>query len=63
MDFERIVKATLAMCTAGIITIAAIHTRSTNVRANAQQSDDQWKIGLSIAPDFINMTGKDPELV
>jgi hypothetical protein len=63
MDFERIVKATLAMCAAGIITIAAIHARSANVRANAQQSEDQWKIGLSIAPDFLNTTGKDPELL
>src|SRR5215471_4181139 len=64
MSFERLVKVTLALSAAGIIAIAAMHARSVNVQAHDQDSDDDLaEIGLSIAPDFINMTGKDPKLV
>ncbi|HXY50955.1 MAG TPA: hypothetical protein VEI01_15985 [Terriglobales bacterium] len=64
MGFERIVKATLAMSAAGIIAIAAMHARSLKVQAHEHESDDDLaEIGLRIAPDFINVTGKDPKLV
>jgi len=64
MGFERIVKAALAMSAAGIIALAAMHARSVNVQAHEHESDDDLaEIGLRIAPDFLNMTGKDPELV
>ena len=64
MSFQRIVQVTLAMSAAGIIAIAAMHARPVKVQANEQDSDDDLaEIGLSIAPDFINMTGKDAKLV
>ena len=64
MSFERLVKVTLALSAAGIIAIAAMHTRSVSVEAHEQDSDDDLaEIGLRIAPDFINMAGKDPKLV
>jgi hypothetical protein len=64
MGFERIVKATLAASVAGVIAIAAMHSHSVKVQAHELESDDDLaEIGLRIAPDFINMTGKDRKLV
>ncbi|MGA8617906.1 MAG: hypothetical protein WB660_05230 [Candidatus Sulfotelmatobacter sp.] len=64
MDFERIVKATLVMSAAGIIAIAAMYAPSVKVQANEQGSDDDLvEIGLRIAPDFLNLKGKDLKLV
>jgi hypothetical protein len=64
MRFERIVKATWAMSAAGIIAIAAMHAPSVKAQANEQESDDDlWEIGLRIAPNFLNLKGKDLKLV
>ncbi|HXY51722.1 MAG TPA: hypothetical protein VEI01_19905 [Terriglobales bacterium] len=61
---ERIVRVTLATSAAGIIAFAAMHARSVKVQAHEHDSDDDLvEIGLRIAPDFLNMTGKDPKLV
>jgi hypothetical protein len=59
MGFEHIVKATLATCAAGIITLAVTH-----VHADEPESEEaEVEIGLSIAPDFINIGDKDRKLV
>jgi hypothetical protein len=63
-SFKGIVRAALAASAAGILAIAVMHARSVNAHANEQESDnDLAEIGLKIAPDFLNMAGKDPKLV
>ena len=65
MGLERIVKASLAISAAGIFAIVALHAPSAKVQAHEQDrgEDDLVRIGLSIAPDFLNLNGKDRRLV
>jgi len=64
MGFEHIVKATLATCAAGIITLAVTQGHPVNAHADERESEEaQVEIGLRIAPDFINIGDKDRKLV
>jgi hypothetical protein len=66
MKFGRIVKAaTIAVSTAGIVGLIGMHMVSMRVHADdgADSEERLAKIGLRIAPPFINMQGKDPILV
>ena len=64
MGSERIVKAMLATARRESWPSPQVTSHSTKVHANEQESDDELaEIGLRIAPDFLNMTGKDPKLV
>ena len=64
MTFKRVVKATLALSVATTITLVGMKLSSKQVHADEPDSDATLvAIGLSIAPSFINMEGKDPNLV
>jgi hypothetical protein len=65
MTLEKIVKATVAVSAAGVIALVAVHLGSMKVHAEEEQHSEQElvAIGLRIAPDFIDMRGKDPNLV
>ena len=78
MALKQIVKATAAMSAVGFIVLVGLYPGSTKVYASQQdemkaspakagsQQDSDYNlsaIGLLIAPDFINMQGKDPTLV
>jgi hypothetical protein len=64
MVLKQIVNSTLTVSAVAILLLLATHLRSTNVHADEQDSDRNLAaIGLKIAPDFIKMEGKDPELV
>jgi hypothetical protein len=65
MAFERIVRAAVAVSAAGIVVLFGMMLASSK-RAHADNSDTDQNlaaIGMSIAPSFINTTGKDPTLV
>lgn len=57
--------ATLALCTAGFITLLASHLASTRARADddSDSEESQIAIGRRIEPSFLNTHGKNPELV
>lgn len=66
MKLGRIVRAaTLAVATAGIVVLVGMQLVSKRVHAddNSDSEAQLAKIGLQIAPPFINMQGKDPILV
>lgn len=64
MTLKQIVKATVALSAVGLAVLAGLFPGSTRVHANEQDTDYNLSaIGLLIAPDFINMQGKDPTLV
>ena len=64
MTFKRVVKATLALSVATTITLVGMKLSSKRVHADEPDSDANLvAIGLRIAPSFINMEGKDPNLV
>jgi hypothetical protein len=64
MLLQRIVKATVVVSAAGIIALLVMDSHVTKVRADPSDSDENLAaIGISIAPSFINMSGKDPILV
>lgn len=63
MKLARTVKVTVAACAAGIIALASVPLGPLKVHAEEEADQNLVAIGLSIAPDFINMKGKDPNLV
>ena len=64
MSIKRIVNATVAAAAVGIVTVIVMSAGSTAVNADDRDSHTNLaKIGLSIAPAFINMQGLDRELV
>ena len=65
MARERLVKTTLLILSAAsLFTFAAVRIVPEKVHADDQDSDQTLvAIGLHIAPDFINMDGKDRDLV
>jgi hypothetical protein len=64
MTFKGIVKATLALSVGTTITLVGMKLSSKRVHADESDSEaTQVAIGLRIAPSFINMEGKDPNLV
>jgi len=64
MAHEKIVRLTAAMSAAGIIALIGMQLSPTNVHADDEHSNKELvEIGLRIAPDFINMAGKDRNLV
>jgi hypothetical protein len=61
---KRIVRATLAVAVAGVLTLFGMMTGSRRVHADDSDTDQNLAaIGMSIAPSFINAAGKDPTLV
>jgi hypothetical protein len=61
---KQFVKATLAVCAAGIIVLAGMQLRPLKVHADERGSDQSLaEIGLRIAPVELNLTDKDPTLV
>ena len=64
MNLRNIVKAAVASSAVVIIVLAGMYPGATKLRADPQDSDNMLvAIGLRIAPDFIVMKGKDPNLV
>lgn len=67
MNVTSYLKATAGVSAAVLLTISALHLSSIRAQAddNSQGDNEQSlsQIGLSIAPSFINMAGKNPELV
>jgi hypothetical protein len=64
MMLEKIVRTTVAVAAAGIIALVSVHLGSMKVHAKEEPSEQELvEIGLRIAPDFIDMRGKDPNLV
>ena len=64
MSIKRIVNATIAAAAVGVVTVIVMSAGSTAVNADDRDSHTNLaKIGLSIAPAFINMQGLDRELV
>jgi hypothetical protein len=64
MAFDRIAKAALAVSAAGIIALLGMMAGAPRVHADPSDTDENLAaIGMSIAPPFINTTGKDPTLV
>ena len=64
MSLQQIVKFVVAVSAAGIVALVGLNSGPTRVYADGQDSEqDLVEIGLRIAPDFINMNGKDPNLV
>ena len=64
MALKQIVKAAVAMSAVGLVALLGLYPGSPKVYANEQDSDyNLSSIGLLIAPDFIQMDGKDPGLV
>jgi hypothetical protein len=62
---RRIVRGAVAASAAAILTLAGMHLGSPKVHAADNQDSDKLlaAIGLSLAPSFINMAGKDLALV
>jgi hypothetical protein len=64
VSIKRIVNATVAAAAVGIVTVIVMSAGSSVVNADDRDSHTNLaKIGLSIAPAFINMQGLDRELV
>ena len=64
MTLEKILKATAVVAAGGIIALVIVHVGSMKVHAKEEPSEKELvEIGLHIAPDFIDMKGKDPDLV
>jgi len=65
MEFKRIVQVTLTLSVAATLTLVGAKLSSKRVHADDDPNSEavQVAIGLRIAPSFINMEGKDPNLV
>ena len=65
MTFKRIVQVTLVLSVAATLTLVGRKLSSKPVHADDESDSEavQVAIGLRIAPSFINMEGKDPNLV
>jgi len=64
MTLVKIVKGTVVLSAVGFIILAGMYPGSTKVHADASDDDAYLAaIGMSIAPSFINIAGKDPTLV
>ncbi|MHB8476173.1 MAG: hypothetical protein ACYDBZ_07800 [Steroidobacteraceae bacterium] len=64
MVLERVLKTTVAVSAVGMIAVCGMYLSSSRAPADERDSHaDLEKIGLRIAPDFINMRGLDRELV
>ena len=68
MALKKSMKVTVAVAVIGIVTIAGMYLSSIRVHADGQDNDQESykelvKIGLRIAPTFINPRGLDRDLV
>jgi hypothetical protein len=64
MSLNQIVKATVALSVAGIVTLFGVNRFSLKVHADDQNTDQNLAaIGLRIAPVQLNLSGKDQTLV
>ncbi len=61
---QQVLKAAVAVSAVGFIALASMHLGSVKIYADEDGSEQNLvAIGLRIAPAFINMRGKDPNLV
>ena len=63
MSLETIRRTTVALAAAGLITFLGINLSSQKVHAYQDSEQSLITIGLRIAPSFLNMQGKDPNVV
>src|SRR5579872_3633774 len=64
MAFKQIVRAAVAVSAAGVVAFVGMHLASGNPLSDQPDTEQSLvAIGLSIAPDFIKMEGKDRNLV
>lgn len=63
MALDRIRKASAALAVTGVIMFLGMNLTSPQVRAQQDSEQDLIAIGLKIAPSFLKLAGKDPNLV